>query len=102
MKPKNIVAMGENLAIKWDDDSESFISNKKLRDACPCAHCSGETDVFGNVYKGKSSPDSGDVEKYNIKGYMNIGHYAIRIVWGDNHNAGIYSFDLLKTLDDTK
>ena len=101
-KPKNIVIIGNNLAISWNDNTESFIENKRLRDVCPCANCSGETDVFGNVYKGNNSQNNANLEKYIIKGYINIGHYAIRVVWGDGHNAGIYSFDLLKNLNDTK
>ena len=99
IKPENIVIIENHLAIKWNDGSESFLSNKQIRDLCPCANCSGETDVFGNVYMGQPSEDN-HKNKYHIKGYLNIGHYAIRIVWGDGHNAGIYSFDLLKTLND--
>ena len=100
LKPKNIVIMGENIAIKWDDGSESFIKNKRLRDACPCANCSGESDVFGNVYKNKVQEDLiYRQKKYEISSYRNIGHYAIRIQWGDGHNSGIYSFDLLNNLN---
>ena len=32
--------------------SNMIISDKNLRDRCPCANCSGESDVFGNKYKG--------------------------------------------------
>ena len=92
--------MDDNIAIKWNDDSESFILNKLLRDKCPCANCSGESDVFGNIYK--SAVQQSDNNKYTINRYINIGHYAIRIVWQDGHNAGLYSFVFLKTLDDNK
>ena len=34
-----------------------------------------------------------------INRYINVGHYAIRIVWEDGHNAGIFSFVFLKSLD---
>ena len=33
----------EKLIIKWDDDHESILSLKYLRDECPCAVCKGET-----------------------------------------------------------
>ena len=98
IKPENIVIMDVNLAIKWSDGSESFLSNKQLRGLCPCSNCSGETDVFGNVY-GCQDNENNHNKKYHIKGYLNIGHYAIRIVWGDGHNTGIYSFDFLKSLN---
>ena len=98
--PENIIIMPENIAIKWNDGSESFIKNKQLREACPCANCSGESDVFGNVYKNKDGEHhSNNQQKYKISGYRHIGHYAIRIQWADGHNSGIYSFDLLSNLN---
>ena len=51
LKPQTIMVIENNIAIKWEDQSESYLSNKELRDKCPCANCSGESDVFGNVYK---------------------------------------------------
>ena len=99
MKPVDIVIMNTNIAIKWADGSESFIDNKQLRDACPCANCSGESDIFGNVYKNNQIKTNTDDSKYKIINYRNIGHYAIRIQWGDGHNSGIYAFNLLNTFD---
>ena len=100
LKPQTIMVIENNIAIKWEDQSESYLSNKELRDKCPCANCSGESDVFGNVYRAEVAPET--PKKYIVNGYINIGHYAIRIMWGDGHNAGIYSFDFLKKLNDTK
>ncbi len=51
LKPNNIVIMNDQIAIKWNDASESLIDNKTLRLQCPCANCSGESDVFGTIYK---------------------------------------------------
>lgn len=100
LKPENIVIMHENIAIKWTDGSESFIKNKQLRDACPCANCSGESDVFGNLYKNNIQvQNSNNHLKYKISSYRHIGHYAIRVHWADGHNSGIYSFDLLSNLN---
>ena len=101
LKPKEIIIMEKHVAIKWSDDTESFISNKILRDNCPCAHCSGESDVFGNVYRGEKIKDA-DEKQFIINRHINIGHYAIRIVWQDGHSGGIYSYDFLKSIDDSK
>ena len=101
LKPNDIIIMDSNIAIKWNNNTESFVSTKELRNMCPCANCSGESDVFGNVYKNKSINIT-DSNKYKIIRYMNIGHYAIRISWGDGHDAGIYSFDFIKSLDAKK
>ena len=39
---ENILLVGTELAVKWSDETESFIDVKLLRDNCPCAFCSGE------------------------------------------------------------
>ena len=31
-----------------------------------------------------------------------VGHYAIRIYWKDNHNSGIYTFELLQKIENDK
>ena len=51
MRPLDMQQIGNELAVKWDDGTEDFILLEKLRRACPCAGCKGETDIMGNVYK---------------------------------------------------
>ena len=97
MKLKTCNIFPNGLAIQWVDQAETFIEYKKLRDACPCAYCSGETDVFGNIYIGKGirkTQSAYEVDKIEL-----VGHYAIRVFWKDNHNSGIYPFELLQKLD---
>ncbi|HLX72205.1 MAG TPA: gamma-butyrobetaine hydroxylase-like domain-containing protein, partial [Verrucomicrobiae bacterium] len=48
MQPTNIQQIGDELALKWDDGTESFISLEQLRRHCPCAGCKGEVDIMGN------------------------------------------------------
>ena len=36
MKPLDIQPIGHELAIRWEDGSESYIPLEKLRRACPC------------------------------------------------------------------
>ena len=98
MKIKTIDQMPVGLAIVWDDETDSLIPYELLRNSCPCAYCSGETDVFGNVYIGEGIKKSGLA--FEIDKIESVGHYAIRIFWQDHHNSGIYPFDLLKRLDD--
>ena len=86
-----------NLALKLSDSSELLIDLKKIRSACPCAHCSGEKDVFGNIYKiGEEIPLP--KKSFKIRLLRPVGNYAIKIIWEDGHSNGIYTFDLLKKL----
>ncbi len=87
----------KDLYIKWDDDSESRINLKYLRDECPCANCKGET-VLLKTYK----PAKLTVERpgmYEIKNIEQVGGYAIQVTWKDGHNTGFYTYEYLKQLD---
>ena len=85
------------LALKFPDLSEILIKLKRVRLSCPCAHCRGEKDVFGNLYKpGGSSPILKN--SYEVRKVQPVGNYGIKFFWGDNHSSGIYTFDFLKNL----
>jgi DUF971 family protein len=94
MRPTDIQHIGQELAIKWDDGSESFIPLEKLRRACPCAGCKGEMDVMGNLYKNPDRPLSASA--FHLVRVEAVGSYAVQPVWADGHATGIYSFDYLR------
>jgi DUF971 family protein len=98
MRPKDIQQIGGELAIKWNDGGESFIPLEKLRRACPCAGCMGETDIMGNVHKNPSQELSSLA--FELKRIISVGGYAIQPVWADGHATGIFSFDYLKRIAD--
>jgi DUF971 family protein len=94
MRPKDIQQIGGELAVKWDDGGESFIALEKLRRACPCAGCKGETDIMGNVY---NNPEQKLLSAaFQLVRFESVGGYAIQPVWADGHATGIFSFDYLK------
>jgi DUF971 family protein len=86
--------IGSELAVKWDDGSESFVALMKLRRACPCAGCQGEVDVLGQLHKGPDRPLT--PAAFELKRVERVGGYAIQPVWGDGHSSGLFSFDYLK------
>jgi DUF971 family protein len=92
----DILLMDSELALKWNDKKESYITLKLLRDSCPCAFCSGESDVFGNIYRGPKK-DLGDLAYKALK-MEKVGHYALRIYWGDRHADGLYTYEMLRKL----
>ena len=94
----DLLLLDTELAVKWNDDEQTFISLKVLRDNCPCAFCSGEKDVLGNVYKGPIQK----LEKlsYTVVNMEKVGHYALRIFWGDNHTDGLYTYEMIRNLKD--
>src|SRR5829696_8546769 len=96
VRPEKLEQVGNELAIKWDDGTESFINLEKMRRNCPCASCHGETDIMGNVYKGPNKPYAANA--FTLVRLNTVGGYALNPVWADAHSSGIYSFDLLKRL----
>ena len=77
---------GKNLLISFDDGSEFVISSELLRVESPSA------DVQGHggpkiIVKNKSIVMIDTIEQ--------VGNYAIRLIFSDNHSSGIYSWDLL-------
>ena len=92
----DLLLMDLEIAIKWSDAEESYILLQTLRDHCPCAYCSGETDTFGNVYKGPKQDLGGTA--YKAINMEKVGHYALRIYWGDRHADGLYTYEMLRKL----
>ena len=88
--------VGSELAIVWEDGREAYIPLETLRRACPCAMCKGETDMFGNVYKGKPRPYT--PVSFQPVAHRRVGGYALQIDWADGHNDGIYSWETLRAL----
>jgi DUF971 family protein len=94
MQPTNIETIGDELAIKWDDGSESFVRLETLRRHCPCAGCKGEVDVMGNLYKNPDRPLP--PQAFQLVRITNVGSYGVQPVWRDGHSSGIFSFEYLK------
>jgi DUF971 family protein len=94
----DIQQIGSELAIKWQDGSESFLPLERLRRHCPCAGCRGEMDIMGNVYKGPER--SLTPESFQLTRLVNVGTYAVKPVWADGHSSGLFSFDYLKRVAD--
>jgi DUF971 family protein len=100
MRPVDVQPIGEELAIKWDDGTESFVRLETLRRHCPCAGCKGEMDVMGNLYKGPDKPLA--PRAFQLQRVGAVGGYGIQPVWGDGHSTGIFSFDYLKRVAELK
>ncbi len=94
MRPLDIQQIGDELAIKWDDATESFVTLEQLRRHCPCAGCKGEMDIMGNVYRNPSKPLP--PQAFQLRRLATVGGYALQPVWGDGHSTGLFAFDYLR------
>ncbi len=93
--PTNIQLVGQELAIVWDDGTESYFSFERLRAASPSAETAGERDIFGRQYGGHGPKKFDGVQ---VTGWTLVGNYALRLEFSDGHNTGLYAYDYLRKL----
>ncbi len=99
-------AKKDGIRVSWRDGSVSELTGEKLRGACPCALCREERG--DGSHEKPLTPtkkpsmlqvvESTKEQSLTLEQIQPVGNYAIRLIWGDGHNDGIYHFDLLREL----
>ena len=101
--PKSVkvnLTSGAGVDIDWNDGHTSHYTFVYLRNACPCAMCEDERGKTGRkpgdpasaapgallIFKPTAKPVSAE----------GVGRYAIKFVWNDDHDLGIYSWKFLR------
>jgi len=80
------------LRVTFSDTSEIKLSAEKLRVESPSAEVRGHGGTKPPPLRGK--------EDVKILRLEPVGNYAVRIVFDDGHDSGLYSWDYLKRLAD--
>ena len=95
MKPTeiNLHKVSRILELSFDDGASFKLPAEYLRVYSPSAEVQGHAPGQEVLQVGKE-----DVAIDNIEP---IGHYAIKLVFDDNHDSGIYSWDYLYELGAT-
>lgn len=85
------------LEIEWGDGHRSALPLKLLRAECPCASCrtareESRVNPFRVLGPNERPPSSelSDVEP--------VGRYALRFIWKDGHQAGLYTYEYLREI----
>ena len=83
------------MQVTWQDNHHSAFSLAWLRGNCPCATCREERRAAAEnsnpLRLVSTPPPSTAVTEAEF-----VGHYAIRLTWGDSHATGIYPFSGLR------
>ncbi|MBU2512958.1 DUF971 domain-containing protein [bacterium] len=89
LTPKEIFFDGK-MNIIWQDNTHSIYDYWELRTSCPCADCVDEIT-------GEKTLDDSTIDKdiHPVQSAY-IGNYALEILWSDNHDTGIYTFENLR------
>lgn len=89
----------KGLTVQWEDGTESFYSIKYLRKMSPSAE---QRELRAEMARNpltvlpSAPPSSGDLK---ATGAEMVGNYALRIIFSDGHDTGIYSWDYLREID---
>jgi len=78
------------LFVRFDDGSNFELPFEYLRVFSPSAEITGHGSGEGILQTGK--------EEVRISGIEPIGNYALRLVFDDGHNTGLYSWAVLHEL----
>lgn len=92
-----------SIVIVWSDEVRHEIPFVTLRKGCCCAHCGEErlnpqppppTNQLTILSAAEARP-------LDIEVMHPVGNYAYNIHFSDGHRAGIYTFDLLRTIGES-
>ena len=86
----------QTLYLVWLEGHEGPLPLVRLRDACPCAGCKGETILFQKFEAPAADRDTPG--RYELVRATPVGNYAIQFTWGDGHSEGIYTMEQLRSL----
>ncbi len=95
---------GTGMSIEWRDGHQNHWSFRWLRDACPCAVCHEAREKEGRAPGvGKPKPKT-LLPLYEApvlpREVEPVGRYALKFIWNDGHEAGVYSWDYLRNVCD--
>ncbi len=83
----------------WSDGFEAAVMLSDLREACPCAYCTGEEIMGQKVFMGMKTFAPG---MNDLVALTPVGNYAVQATWGDGHDTGIYSWEILRGVFESK
>ena len=93
-EPKSVEITQDGLHIVWKDGLDSLLPHRYLRGNCGCAEC---IDEMSRVRQVKVEDIAEDVR---IEDYLEVGRYALGLLFSDLHQTGIYPFKRLRDLAD--
>ncbi len=93
-EPAKIEVVPDGLHIVWKDGLESLLPHRYLRGHCGCAQCVDEMTHVRHVGVDDVPSD------ITIEDCMEVGRYAVELLFSDLHQTGIYPFRVLRELAD--
>ena len=91
-EPTTIQVLKEGLELLWQDGHRTLLAHRYLRGHCGCAQCVDEMTSRRRIGEQDVTPD------VTVEDFIEVGHYAVEVLFSDLHSTGIYPFRLLRDL----
>jgi DUF971 family protein len=91
-RPSKLEITPDGLYIVWPDGYETLMPHRYVRGNCSCAVCVDEMSGVRSVSIDDVPSDVAIVE------YMDVGRYAVGLLFSDLHDSGIFPFARLRAL----
>lgn len=86
------------LAIQWSDGRQRSYTIRQLREACPCATCREKRSEPPPPPTLLPVLSAAEARPLKLVAMSPVGNYAYSIRFSDDHDSGIYTFELLGQL----
>ena len=93
-EPAEVEIVADGLRIVWKDGLDSVLPAHYLRGHCGCAECVDEMTRERRVGLDDVPSD------VRVEDYLEVGRYALGLLFSDLHQTGIYPFRRLRDLAD--
>ena len=91
-EPRSINVLEEGMRILWRDGEQFLLPHRVLRGNCGCAQCVDEMTHIRQVSVDDVPQD------IRVEDVLEVGNYAIGILFSDLHDTGIFPFRHLREL----
>ena len=99
IQPTQIERLDERtIQIAWSDGHARRYSVNELRDRCPCATCREKRKAAPPDPNMLTILQPEEAQPLTLQGMKPVGAYAYGIAFGDGHDSGIFTFELLLKL----
>lgn len=91
----------KGLTVQWSDGRVSFYSIAHLRKWSPSAEMRALRDEMASnpLTVLPAAAVSNSDAPLTITDIERVGHYAVRLIFSDGHDTGIYSWEYLRRID---
>lgn len=86
------------IELTWNDGRRQTLTARGLRDVCPCATCREKRTAPPPDPLELPILPAGQEGAMTIAAMRPVGNYAYQVTFGDGHDTGIFTFELLRSL----